>query len=552
MKDMFKPSLAEFREVLRARFLPNLKEFFKARSILLWCLALVTGVFVGYTALAFRTLIGWVQYPWLFNTSEHVASAARDVPFFLVLLAPTLGGVLVGFLLERYVHGRRAHGPADVIEASHKSNCEIDKKTGLWSAVLSVISLGTGSSVGREGPMVHLGATIAATIDDYFNLDRSSRRTLLACGAAAAVSASFNAPIAGVLFAHEVILAHYATRALVPIVISSVSAAIVSRLHFGTYPAFIIPEYAINSYWEFPAFALLGVVCAIVAIIFQSSLVATERIAWKTDLPLWLRGGVGGFIVGLIALAFPEVLGVGYEPVNDALAQRLSLGMLITLIVAKTAATSVSLASRHAGGVFSPSLYLGAMTGAAFGIIATMAFPHYGSAEGLYALLGMGGVAAAVLGTPLSTVMIVFELTGGYGMTIALLLTVSISIGLSFAFLGHSYFHWQLDKRGIPLHDGPHRSIMRRLTVRAFARPLTSEDDESASVQDETIAEGQSKLLMRDTLETALNLYNETGENRLAVVDVHDQTKLVAWAYRVDAINKFNEAMIAASIEEHR
>ncbi len=557
MNQLFNELLQGFRHALAARFLPNLRDFLGDRAPLIWALGLATGISVGYAALAFRSFIGWVQYPWLFDMSENLATAARHVPFWHVLLAPAIGGLIVGVLLDRYVIGKRAHGPADVIEAGHKQSCEIDPKTGLWSAFLAVISLGSGASVGREGPMVHLGATIAASLNSLFQLKRSARRTILACGTAAAVSASFNAPIAGVLFAHEVILAHYAIRSLVPIVISSVTAAIISRFHFGDFPAFRIPEYAITSYLEFPAFAILGLVCAAVAIIFQTSLMTTERLAWRFNLPLWARGGLGGLLVGAIAVVFPEVLGVGYEPVNDALSQKLTLGFLIALIVAKTAATSISLASRAAGGVFSPSLYIGAMTGAAFGIIATGIFPEFGSSHGLYALLGMGGVAAAVLGAPISTVMIVFELTGGFEMTIALLLTVSISIGISYAFLGHSYFHWQLDKRGVPLHDGPHRSIMRRMTVRSFMVPLTPADDKedaSASSDDEAVAldEDAPRLLATDTLEHALKVFSDTGQSRIAVVAPYDQDKLTGWAHRFDAINAFNQAMINESIEQHR
>ncbi|MGH1418565.1 MAG: chloride channel protein [Hyphomicrobiaceae bacterium] len=566
MKDHFREFLESIKDTVNAQFIPNLNDFFAERSPLVWMLALAIGLSVGCAVLAFRTLIGLVQYPWLFDTSENVASAARQVPFWIVLLTPAIGGLLVGYLLERFVPGRRAHGPADVIEASHMQDVKIDAKTGLWSAGLSVISLGTGSSAGREGPMVHLGATLAAMIDNFFSLKRGARRTLLACGAAAAVSASFNAPVAGVLFAHEVILAHYAIRSLVPIVISSVTAAVISRLYYGEYPAFIIPQYSFQTYWEFPAFALLGVVCAIVAVLFQLSLVMTERFTWRFDLPLWVRGGIGGLLVGLIALVFPEVLGVGYEPINEALSQNLPLSVLLALIVVKTIATSISLATRAAGGVFSPSLYLGAMTGAAFGIIAASAMPQIGASQGPYTLLGMGGVAAAVLGAPMSTVMIVFELTGGYHMTIALLLTVSISIALSYALVGHSYFHWQLRKRGILLHHGPHRSIMRRMRVLNFMTPLEKSNpkDDDGSQGDGTGVDGtgaedpiiispdQPTLLINDTLETALKLFSETGEDKIAIVANADKNLLIGWALRFDAINAFNQAMISENIEEHR
>ncbi|MEO1545007.1 MAG: chloride channel protein, partial [Pseudomonadota bacterium] len=393
-------------------------------------------------------------------------------------------------------------------------------------------------------------ATIAAYLENQFNLSPSARRTLLACGAAAGVSASFNAPIAGVLFAHEIILTHYAFRALVPTIIASVLGAVVARIHLGNFPAFSIPDYQITSYWEFPAFALLGLTCAVAAILFQLSLMATERVAWRINMPLWQRCGTGGFLVGLIGIFFPQVLGIGYDATDQALSQSLPLTLLLALIVAKTAATAISLASRFAGGIFSPTLYLGAMTGAAFGSIATSVFPEVGSSEGLYAILGMGAVAAAVLGAPLSTTMIVFELTSGYSVTIALLLTVSISVGLTQAVLGQSFFHWQLGKRGLFLTDGPHQTIMRRLQVKDFMVPRGEADPEELMPAED--GKMPPWLLETDNLDRALRLFAETGQSKVAVVSPDDETVLIGWADRLSALSKFNRALIDANVEQHR
>lgn len=533
--------------VIDVRFGVNIRDFLADRQPLVWALALATGILVGYAALGFRLLIGIIQWPWLGTTSENVASAAAGLDWWVVLLAPAVGGVIVGLLLERAMPGRRAHGVADVIEARALHNSHIDPRVGFFSALLSAISLGSGASVGREGPIVHLGATIAALLENRFKLSAGARRSLLACGVAAAVSASFNAPIAGVLFAHEVILTHYAFRALVPTVIASVTAAVLARLYFGNDVAFLIPDYAITSYWEFPAFALLGVTCAAVAVIFEVALMATDRLSWRFDMPLWLRTGIGGLLVGAIGVFFPQVLGVGYEATNEALLRELPLTLLIWLIVAKTAATAISLACRFAGGIFSPSLYLGAMTGSAFGLIATAAFPEIGSSHGLYAILGMGAVAASVLGAPLSTTMIVFELTGGYTMTIALLLTVSISVGLSQACLGHSLFYWQLGRRGLFLQEGPHKSIQRRLRVDDFYTPVDPEA-EAKRLEDEAAP----WLVTTDTLERALREFDRSGLSRIAVVSASDPTLIIGHAERLKALNLFNKALIEAAVEEHR
>lgn len=540
----------QFLQPILDRHAHNLRTFADDRQPLAWALALLIGITVGYAAIAFRFLIGLVQLPWLYSTTERVASAAAALPWWNVLLAPAIGGLLVGYTLQRLVPGMRPHAVADVIESRALRDSSIDLRIGLSSALLAALSLGSGASAGREGPVVHLGATIASFLDARIGLSSTNRRTLLASGVGAAVAASFNAPIAGVLFAHEVILSHYALRAFVPIVIASVTGAVVSRVHLGDFPAFAIPGYQITTYWEFPAFALLGMTCAVVAFLFQLTIMAAERWVWMFDMPLWLRTALGGLFVGMIALAFPQVLGVGYETTEEALYQKLPLGLLLALIVAKTVATAISLAVRFAGGIFSPSLYMGALTGAAFGIIATTAFPAVGASQGLYALLGMGGVAAAVLGAPISTTLICFELTGGYELAVALLVTVSISVGLSQALLGHSFFHWQLSKRGLFLHEGPHKSIMRRVTVLNFM----SEIDHNAGAPPLRLPTDSNEpwLTASDSLERALRAFDQSGNSRIAVVAESDQTIIIGWADRMAALDAFNKALIDAHVEEHK
>ena len=251
------------------RILSNTNDFLNQRQPLVWLLALIVGIVVAYAAIAFRWLIGIIQYLWLGTTTENVASAAAAAPWWLILTIPALGGLIVGWIQQHFVPGQRPHSVADVIESGAIHDSRIDTKTGLLSILTAAISIGTGASVGREGPIVHFGGSLASFIEDRFRLSSSNRRILLASGVAAAVSASFNAPIAGVLFAHEVILGHYAFRALVPIVIASVAGGVIARIHIGDFPAFIIPQYQITSYWEFPAFALLGLTCAVVAMAFQ-------------------------------------------------------------------------------------------------------------------------------------------------------------------------------------------------------------------------------------------------------------------------------------------
>ena len=384
----------------------------------------------------------------------------------------------MGFLLQ-YLNAKRTGAVADVVEARLNAGRSLSLGQGLLSGLASAVSLGSGASAGREGPIVHLGASIAASTCNRFHLPNAARRMLLASGVAGAIAASFNTPIAGVLFAQEVILGYFALRSFVPLVLASVSATILSHAWFGNVAAFVVPPYQITSYFEIPAFILLGVVAAAVAIIFRLAVLMTDWVARNIDMPLIARPAAGGLLLGLIAIWFPEILGVGYDTTDAALKSQLTIAMMLALLFAKTAATAITLASRFGGGVFSPTLYLGAMTGGAFGLIATSVFPEMGSSEGLYAILGMGAVAAAVLGAPISTTIIVFELTGGLALSLALLLTVSIGCGISQAVLGRSFFQNQLEGRGVVLHEGPHREIMKSVHVADLMEPLADGDPDT-------------------------------------------------------------------------
>lgn len=529
---------------LSDRFTANFREFLAERQPLVWIMALIIGVAAAYAAIVFRLAIRMFQLPWLGTMDKATTAVAMQLPWWLILLAPTAGGLIVGFILVNFQRGRRPHNVADVIEASAVGGCRISARDGFLSALISSISLGTGASAGREGPVVHLGAAIASQLEQRFDLSPGAQRTLLGCGVSAAVAASFNAPIAGVLFAHEVILRHYALRAFVPITIASVVATLIARFHLGNFPAFFVPAYQIASFWEFPAFALLGLASAAVAIAFQFAAIGADRVSTVTPIPLWMKPALGGLCVGAIALSFPQVLGVGYDTTDAALNSQLSLWLLIALLFAKTAATAITLGFRMGGGVFSPSLYLGAMTGGAFGLVAASIFPPLASGEGLYAILGMGAVAAAVLGAPISTTLIVFELTGGYDMTIALLLTVSISNGLTQAVHGVSYFHWLLNNRGLFLHRGPHQHIVHSVRVHDFMTPLREDDDQGPLPR-----EGPY-LQATHTLRRTLRMFNESGGEWLPVV-TPDGNKLIGWVRHFDAIEAYNKALVAAHVEGH-
>ena len=526
----------------------RLARLLSGEAPLTWLLAIAVGVLAGYAVLLFRHAIGLVQWLWLETAAENIVATKAGLTHPLIVFsAPVIGGLVVGMLLVWLAPRRRASGVADVIEAAHLRHGVIRWRDGLASAIITIISLGSGASAGREGPAVHIGASIASVLFRPFRqLTVASRRTLIAAGAAAAVAASFNAPVAGVIFAHEVILGHYAISAFIPTVLAAVIGTIITRVHVGDYPAFSLPRLEINSYLEMPAFLLLGLLAGLVAVLFLRTAEMLDMRARAISMPLWLRPVAGGAIIGLMGVFIPQILGVGYEATSLALRGKYELGFLVLLLVAKLLATAITLASRFGGGVFSPSLFLGAMTGGIFGQLAHLAAPGLASPVGIYALVGTAAVAGAVLGAPLSTALIVFEMTQDYKTTIALLLATSVAAVVMQVLAARSFFHWQLQQRGFDIAAGPHRRIMHTMTVADFM----TKREKGTPRKLEPPYDERPTLSQADTLEKALRAFNSGNYSRLAVVDSRGQ--LVGWADYAQALEAFNAAMIEAEREEHR
>ncbi|WP_058246434.1 chloride channel protein [Tropicibacter naphthalenivorans] len=528
-------------------------------QIQFWFIALGLGVASGLAAIAFRAAVEWLQAT-IYGTENVnlLASFAETLPWIWVLLIPAFGGIAVGIILHWATPDGRVRSVADVIEGAALNDGRVEKKAGIASALCSWITLSTGGSTGREGPVVHIASMFSSWIANVLRVDGVTGRDLLGCAVAAAVSASFNAPIAGALFALEVVLRHFALHAFAPIVVASAAGTVINRLVYGDVTEFVLPgTTTVEFYLELPAFFLLGLVCGLIAVIMMRTIFFADDLETalqrRLGLPHWMRPAVAGLLLGVIAIYFPHVIGVGYETTSLALTGNLGLGAAFIFAVVKVAAVSITMAGRMGGGIFSPSLMVGALTGLVFGHIATGFFPDASSAFTLYALAGMGAVAAAVLGAPISTTLIVFELTGDWQTGLAVMISVSMSTALASRVVDRSFFLTQLERRNVHLAEGPQAYLLAMFRVSGVMRKLGDEGAADPDACQRMIEQGLF-LQGQATLEVALPMFDRSGVAFLPVVALEgeESTPVLQGAlFQVDALKRYNQALAATAREEH-
>ena len=527
-------------------------------QIQFWFISLLIGIAAGFAALLFRKGIDALQAT-LYGTEDvqYIHSFASSLPWYWILIIPICGGLAVGLVLHHFTADGRARSVADVIEGAAMNNGRVETRAGLASALASLITLSSGGSSGREGPVVHLAGVISTKVSRLLQADGITGRDLLGCAVAAAVSASFNAPIAGALFALEVVLRHFAVHAFAPIVIASVAGTVISRLEFGD-----VTEFTLNSpsplqfYVELPAFLMLGLLCGLVAVLLMRSVFWAEDLGnyvqKRTGTPRWLRPAIAGALLGGIAIFYPHIIGVGYETTSLALTGQLALREVLVFAVIKTIAVAITLGGRMGGGIFSPSLMIGGLTGLAFGLIATSVFPDVSGSVTLYALAGMGAVAAAVLGAPISTTLIVFELTGDWQTGLAVMVAVSLSTALASKMVHRSFFLTQLERRGIHLAAGPQAYLLAMFRVASVMRAKDAENGASDAACWEMVEDG-NYIDANATLEAAMPIFDKSGVPFLPVVRVVPDAppELVGALFHVDALKAYNRALAATAAEEH-
>ncbi len=564
--------------------------------------AIVCGAASALGAVAFRSMIlavqdaafGWLP-AWLgiapvaaIRSAGDPVAAAAQLPALWKLVVPALGATVAAPLVVYLAREAKGHGVPEVMEAIALRGGAIRPRVVLVKALASAASIGSGGSVGREGPIVQIGAALGSTLGQLLKLPTRQVRTLVGCGAAAGIAAAFNAPIAGALFAVEIILGDFAVPQFSPIVISSVVATIVSRYFYGDFPAFSVPVYQLVDPFELVPYLALGALAGLVGVGFIVALYACEDFFDRLRFPKLLKLPLGALGVGALGVFLPQVYGVGYSTIDAALIGSIPVLLLAVLLPAKIVATSLTLGAGGSGGIFAPSLFLGAMTGGLLGSFVHEAFPAHTASSGAYALVAMGAVVAATTHAPITAIVMIFELTKSIAIIPPLMAACVISTLVAAWLKRDSIYTLKLRRHGIDLFAEPEPNLLKTLFVRDLVDPAPELVQAGATfpeVLDLVVRSSHSEFFVvdagkrmlgaisvselrrllfeqenfrhlvvaadlldaerptvtaEDDLDTALQLMLRAGVAELAVVDASDPQRLVGSLHQYAVIEAYN------------
>ncbi|MFT4083235.1 MAG: chloride channel protein [Nocardioides sp.] len=433
-----------------------ISRWLRTADVALVALSVVVGVGTALLAVAFRWLIrvftlvfsGYADY------AAHPGAAHPGLEWagrFFVVLAPAVAGLAYGPIVRAFAPEARGHGVPEVMVAVAHHGGRIRPQVPAVKALASALCIGGGGSVGREGPIVQIGSAWGSTLGILARLNAPRLRVLVACGAAGGIAATFNAPLAGVFFAMELILGDFTAQVFGMVVLASVTSAAIGRAILGDDPFLMLPSFSLEHHWEYALVALLGLIAGLLGVLFSRVLYAIEDLCdawWRW--PEWARPAVGGLALGVLLLALPQLYGVGYPVLGKAVGGGYAVWFLLLLAAGKMVATSLTIGIGGSGGVFAPSLFLGAMLGAAFGEIAQVAGAHI-APVGAYAVIGMAAVFAGAARAPITAVVMLFELTGEYSVILPLMVAVALATGLSHRFSPDTIYTRKLSRRGVDL-----------------------------------------------------------------------------------------------------
>lgn len=532
-------------------------------------MAFVIGLGAGAGAFAFRKLITF--FTWLFVgqldyglpgrvPSDHLPALG---PWFL-LITPIVGGLVIGPLIYFFAREARGHGVPEVMLAVAENGGRIRPRVSAVKALASAICIGSGGSVGREGPIVQIGSAVASTVGQIVRMPESRLRLLVACGAAGGISATFNAPLAGVFFGLELILREVSAEALVAVLLASMTADVIGQAAFGRQPFFALPPAVLPSPLDYVLCLALGITAGLVGAGFGKVLYLVEDAcdrAWRGK-PEWLRPAAGGVLLGGILIAMPQLYGVGYPVMQQAVDGSYVVWFLLALMVGKIVASSLTIGIGGSGGVFAPSLFIGAMLGTAFGLVAQrLVGPSLSGPIAAYGMVGMGAAFAGAAGAPLTSISSVLEMTGDFGLVLPIVLAVGVATGVGAA-LGHgTIYTTKLLRRGVDIERPRPATLMQQIKVSDAMRPLATLGpagkpldellpplvDRASAGSRNSDAEGMARdapdpevqsVFEHETLEQALRQLVVYGHGGLPVL-AGDGTRLVGWISNQDVMRAF-------------
>ncbi len=474
----------------------------KSETLITGGLAIFVGLSSGVGIWLFKWLIEIIK-GWTFGSVSDMLAPAGKWP---ILLIPALGGALVGLIAPAALGDEKLHGTASIIQATALSGGRLRYQTMPLKSLAAALSIGVGASVGPEDPSVQIGANFGSMFSQWLRVSDERARSLVAAGSASAIAAAFNAPIAGVFFSLEIILGEMGANSLGAILIAAVASSVFTQAVSGASPAFRVPQYAFHSAWELPLYLLLGALAGPVSALYVKLLYAAQDFFAGLTLPRWAKTAAAGLLVGATGIFLPQIFGVGYEAIGEILNRsEFGIGLLFALMIAKLIFTPVSIAGGFLGGVFAPSLFIGATLGGGFGLLAARFFPALEINPAAFALVGMAAVLAGAVHAPLTATLLLFEMTGDYRIILPLMLSVAVSLLVSRRIQKDSVYSLGLARHGVRLERGREVEVLQTALV-------------SEAMQPDTTA-----LLESTPLDEAAEIFIQTRRHGLPVVNEHGE-----------------------------
>ena len=573
----------------------------KFRTVLMFdqnmlILAALLGFFAGFASTFFRWMIEFFESIFSIKGFSLVGIPPQVYPFLLPLM-PMLGGFFIGLICKFFPNAVKENGVHKVMYAVALNGGKVRKRTIASCAVTSSLTIGSGGSAGREGPTVQIGAAVGSTIGQLLHLSTERMRVLVGCGAAAGIAASFNAPLAGVLFALEIILGDFTIHTFSPIIIASVIGTVTGRALEGNEVTFNVPIHELVHPAEIIFYLVLGILCGLVARLFTFIYFYTQQVfEEKLNIADLYKPAIGGLIVGMISISMPQILGNGYEAMEQALTGQIFFGLAFLLIFMKIICTSITLGSGGMGGVFAPSLFIGAMLGTAYGSGVHFFFPTLSASAETYSVVGMGAVAGAVMQAPLTNILMLFELTNDYTLILPIMATCIAASYTYQKFSKQSIYVQNLLNKGINIRHGREASIMNSIKVRDvmstdittiaqetpfrkiletisysknFYFPVLDKEGDMTGILSfsdirEVIFEEQLgdllvagelannnvvSLTPQQNLNEAMEIFSQLDVDQLPVVRSEDKSKVIGILSRSEMMASYNRAILVSGFE---